>query len=75
LETIIFQGSAATRLGVVRFVINLYCKLFDGHNTDRIGKTYQYVVKIWTRAWSSIFGPSCTTRLQTPEVYLKLNKI
>jgi len=30
-------------------------------------------INIWLRyerVWSSIFGPSRTTRLQTPEVYL-----
>jgi len=44
-------------LNVVRCVINLYCTFSARSNSDRIFKIHQYLVKIWTRVWSLIFGP------------------
>ena len=46
LKNIIMQGSVASRLGVVRFVIDLYCKMFAGYNSEKICKIHQYLVKI-----------------------------
>jgi len=45
----------------------------------KICKIHQYFVKIGTRVWSLIFGPSCTSIvfscLQTPKVYLQEAKL